>query len=433
MKLNRKTIYSIALVVVVCSGMLMTATCRYTRQLVPEIVHIQEEDSIIGTYQYGICIDSLYLADHTIRNGETLSLIFSRLGFDARQTEQIIRAAAGILDPARIRAGMGYTTFHATDSVREIQYIAFARSKTNYAILDLTADTVNAYEYTKEITLRRHYVEGVLHSSLWNSLRASGADPLLALKLSDVFAWQIDFFDIKEGDAFQVLYDVAYIDDTTVVNIASVQGAVFTHRGKEFVAIPFEQDSISEYFDEEGNSLRKAFLKAPLDYYRITSRFSNSRFHPVLKRYRAHHGVDYAAPVGTPVKTIGDGTVIAKGYEKGGGNYLKVKHNAVYTTTYMHLSKFEKGIQVGSRVRQGDVIAYVGSTGLSTGPHLDFRVHKHGTPIDPLQMDAPPSEPVKPELQDNFLLAKQQFYAELDSFRVEHIGQRTEAIASLLN
>lgn len=230
------------------------------------------------------------------------------------------------------------------------------------------------------------------------------------------------FFDVKEGDAFRLIYDVAYMDDTTAVNIASIQGAVFTHKGKDYVAIPFEQDSVAEYFDEEGNSLRKAFLKAPLDFYRITSRFSNSRFHPVLKRYRAHHGVDYAAPVGTPVKSIGDGTVIAKGYEKGGGNYLKVKHNSVYTTTYMHLSKFAKGLQVGSRVRQGDVIAYVGSTGLSTGPHLDFRVHKNGSPIDPLQMDAPPSEPVKPELQDSFALIRQLVLAEMDSYRIEQAG-----------
>ena len=163
--------------------------------------------------------------------------------------------------------------------------------------------------------------------------------------------------------------------------------------------------------------MRKAFLKAPLDIFRITSRFTNARFHPILKRYRAHHGVDYAAPVGTPVKSIGAGTVIAKGYQNGGGNFLKVQHNSVYTTTYMHLSRFAKGIQVGSHVQQGEVIAYVGSTGLSTGPHLDFRVHKNGQPINPLNMEAPPSLPVKPELRDSFQLAKQQFFAELDSMQ----------------
>lgn len=243
----------------------------------------------------------------------------------------------------------------------------------------------------------------------------------MAINIADVFAWQIDFYDVKEGDSFRVLYDIAYIDDTTALNISGIQGAIFTHQGKDFVAIPFTQDSVSEYFDQDGNSLRKAFLKAPLDIFRITSRFTNARFHPILKRYRAHHGVDYAAPVGTPVKSIGAGTIIAKGYQNGGGNFLKVKHNSVYTTTYMHLSKFAKGIQVGSHVQQGEVIAYVGSTGLSTGPHLDFRVHKNGQPINPLNMEAPPSLPVKAELRDSFAIVKQQVLAELDSMQTRHI------------
>ncbi|NLZ94956.1 MAG: M23 family metallopeptidase, partial [Bacteroidales bacterium] len=168
------------------------------------------------------------------------------------------------------------------------------------------------------------------------------------------------------------------------------------------------------------NSLRKQFLKAPLDYFRISSKFSNSRYHPVLKRYRAHHGVDYAAPTGTPVKTVGDGVVIARGYQKGGGgNYLKIKHNSVYTTTYMHMSRFAKGIQNGTSVRQGEVIGYVGATGLATGPHLDYRVHKNNVPIDPLKMEAPPSYPVKPELIDSFLVVRDKVLMELDS--MEHV------------
>jgi murein DD-endopeptidase MepM/ murein hydrolase activator NlpD len=316
---------------------------------------------------------------------------------------------------------MHYYTFTTQDSVANIHYIAFAKSQVDYAIIDLTKDSIHAYEFNKPITIKRHYTEGTISSSLWNVIKSQGADPLLAIKIADVYAWQIDFFDVKEGDAFRVLYDVAYIDDTTALNISSIQGAIFTHQGKEFTAIPFTQDSVFEYFDPEGKSLRKAFLKAPLDFFRITSRFSNARFHPILKRYRAHHGVDYAAPVGTPVKSIGAGTVIAKGYMGGGGNTIKVKHNSVYTTTYMHLSKYAKGIQVGSHVQQGEIIGYVGSTGLSTGPHLDFRVHKNGQPINPLQMEAPPSLPVKPELIDSFTVVKQNVLAELDSMQLKTI------------
>lgn len=397
-------------------------SCTQPRQQAESEEEVNSEwlDSLQHVYQYGICIDSLDVTEYRMKNGDNPASIFASLGFPAIKADSISRASVGVLDPTKLRAGMHYSTFTTTDSLAEIRYIAFAKSMTDYAVIDLTGDTIRAYEFCKPITLKRQYVEGTLNSSLWNVIKASGADPLLALMLSDVYAWQIDFFDIKDGDSFKVLYDVAFIDDTTQLNISSIEGAIFTHQGKDFVAIPFTQDSVFEYFDEEGNSLRKAFLKAPLDFFRITSRFTNARFHPILKRYRAHHGVDYAAPTGTPVRSIGAGTVIAKGYEGGGGNFLKIQHNSVYTTTYMHLSRFAKGIQKGSRVQQGEVVAYVGSTGLSTGPHLDFRVHKNNQPINPLQMEAPPSLPVKPELRDSFALAKQRMTAQLDSFHLHN-------------
>lgn len=402
------------------AGLICFFSCIQTRQPLAETDEVNSEwlDSLQHVYQYGICIDSLDVTDYLMKNGDNPASIFSRLGFTASMADSITRAAAGVLDPTKLRAGMPYSTFTTLDSMATIRYIAFAKSLTDYAVIDLTGDSVEAYAFSKPVTLKRKYVEGTLNSSLWNQIKASGADPLLAIKLSDVYAWQIDFFDIKDGDSFQVLYNEAYIDDTTALHIASIEGAVFKHQGKDFVAIPFMQDSVFEYFDMQGSSLRKAFLKAPLDFFRITSRFTNARFHPILKRYRAHHGVDYAAPAGTSVRSIGAGTVIAKGYQSGGGNYLKVKHNSVYTTTYMHLSRFAKGIQVGSHVQQGEVIAYVGSTGLSTGPHLDFRVHKNGQPINPLEMEAPPSLPVKPELRDTFAIVTRRVIAEMDSFRM---------------
>jgi murein DD-endopeptidase MepM/ murein hydrolase activator NlpD len=333
-----------------------------------------------------------------------------------------------VLDPAKLQAGRRYTTFTTRDSVPTIRYIAFGKTLTDFAVIDFTKDSVSSYSYEKPVTFQRRYMEGVLNTSLWNYLHRQGEDPLLALQIADIYAWQIDFFDVKEGDSFRVLYDVAFIDDTTELEIASIGGAVFNHRGKDFTAVPFTQDSIFEYFDEEGNSLRKEFLKAPLDFFRISSRFSNSRFHPVLKRYRAHHGVDYAAPTGTPVKSIGAGSVVGKGFQSGGGgNFLKIKHNSVYTTTYMHLSRFAQGIQAGKTVQQGEVIGYVGSTGLSTGPHLDFRVHKNGQPVDPQKMESPPSKPVKPELMDSFAVAKQSVFAELDSFRVTYQAMPTSS------
>lgn len=375
------------------------------------------KDSLQHIYEYGICIDTLNVTHYKINPGDNPALIFARLGFSALEADSINRASAAVLDPTRIRAGMNYCTFTTRDTIASIRYIAFAKTQTDYAVIDLTKRPIEAYTFTKPVTLKEKYIEGTITSSLWNVIKERGADPLLAIRISDVFAWQIDFFDVKEGDSFQVLYREAYIDDTTALEITSIDGAIFTHQGKPYYAFPFTQDSVSQYFDEAGNSLRKAFLKAPMDYYRITSRFTNARFHPILKRYRAHHGVDYAAPTGTPVKTIGDGTVIFKGFTNGGGHTLKIKHNSVYTTSYMHLSRYAKGLQTGSRVKQGDEIGYVGSTGLSTGPHLDFRVYKNGEPINPLDMEAPPSEPVKPELRDSFAVVKQTILHRLDSLK----------------
>ena len=402
--------------------LLLCISCKKTTQHSTEDEVDSEWVSNEGhIYEYGICIDSLDITRNIIKNGDNLSAIFGKLGFSARMTDSLCRASSNVLDPKRLKSGMTYATITKQDSAATIQYIVFAKSMTDFSIIDISgSDSIKTYEYSKEISLERRYMEGVITSSLWNNIKANGADPLLALKISDILAWQVDFFDVKDGDSFRVAYDVAFVDDTTELNIKSIEGLVFIHQGKEFTAIPFTQDSIREYFDAEGNSLRKEFLKAPLDFIRITSRFSNSRFHPVLKRYRAHHGVDYAAPTGTPVKAIGDGVVITKSYDaNGGGNYVKIKHNSVYTTTYMHLSRFGTGIQNGVHVKQGTVIGYVGSTGLSTGPHLDFRVHKNGQPINPLNMESPPSEPIKPELRDSFNIVKNKIFAEMEALQLK--------------
>lgn len=381
---------------------------------------VQEKPTSV--FKFGICVDSLDIEHYTVESGNLLSSIFNGLGLTANYAEQITEAITPYYHPSKLQIGNKYAVITSQDTLKDIKYLVFEKNITDFVVIDLCNENLTVYESTKPVSLKREYVEGTITSSLWNTLVNAGAPTLLALKLSDIYAWQIDFFDVKEGDSFRMIYDVAYIDDTTYVEIASIEAAVFTHKGKNFRAITFEQDSIKEYFDEEGNSLRKAFLKSPLDYYRISSKFSYSRFHPILKRYRPHHGIDYSAPTGTPVKSIGDGVVIERAYQGGGaGNYLKVKHNAVYTTTYMHLSKFGSGIEKGSKVKQGQVIGYVGSTGLSTGPHLDFRVHKNNQPINPLTMEAPPSIPVKPELRDSFILVQNQVMKELDSMR--QIGQ----------
>ncbi|NDV47713.1 metalloendopeptidase [Paludibacter sp. 221] len=392
--------------------------------------HSEERAEIEHIYRFGICIDSLDVNEYQIKSGDNLSKIYSDFGFSGREIDRIVKASSNLLPPKSLLPGTKYYSFTTQeDTLPKITNIVFARSKTDFVVIDLTADSIKADTFKKPVTIKRKYSEGTVETCLWDAIVASGTDPIIALKLSDIYAWQIDFFGIQKGDAFKVIYDAAYIDDTIPLNVESVEGAIFTHNKKDYIAVPFVQDDARIFFDENGNSLRRAFLKSPLDFFRITSKFTNSRYHPVLKRYRPHHGVDYAAPVGTPVKTIGDGVVIDKGFQKnGGGYYLKIKHNSVYTTTYMHLSRYAKGIQKGSRVKQGEVVAYVGSTGLSTGPHLDFRVHKNGTPINPLTMEAPADIPVKPELSDSFMIVKQGILNEIAFFNTV-VNDTTQLLA----
>jgi len=376
----------------------------------------QEEKEVENTCSYflDICVDSLNVNDYTIKSGENLSAIFSKLGLSANKSETIYKASADLLDPRRIRAGNTYYALTAQDSLQTLLYIVFAKSRIEHIIIDLTDEEISVYPYQKEITQKQLYLSGSIKSSLWNAIAGQGGNKNLAIQLEDIFAWQINFFAIQPKDSFQILYTESFIEDTLSVNILSIDGAVFIHERKKFTAIPFMQDSIMEYFDEEAQSLQRAFLKAPLNYSRISSGFSNSRFHPVLRINRAHHGVDYVAPSGTPVKSIGSGKVVARGFEAGGGgNYVRIQHNSVYSTTYMHLRSFAAGIQAGKQVQQGEVIGYVGSTGLSTGPHLDFRVYRNGSPINPLTMESPPSHPVKPELRDSFEIVKQEVMLKL--------------------
>ena len=222
---------------------------------------------------------------------------------------------------------------------------------------------------------------------------AKGMQPELAGELSEIFAWTVDFFGLQKGDSYKVFYEELFIEDKPL-GIGKIYGAQFVWTGDTITAVPFIQDGRETFFDVDGNSLRKAFLKAPLRFSRISSRYSSSRLHPILRIRRPHYGVDYAAPIGTPVQAIGDGRVTFAGTESGAGRVVRIVHNSVYSTAYLHLSGFGKGISAGAHVKQGDIIGFVGSSGLSTGPHLDFRFYKNGSPVDPLSVEAPPVEPV---------------------------------------
>jgi murein DD-endopeptidase MepM/ murein hydrolase activator NlpD len=228
-----------------------------------------------------------------------------------------------------------------------------------------------------------------------------GMQPALVGDMSEIFAWTVDFFGLQKGDNFKVIYEEFFIDGKSF-GTGRIYGAQFNRTGSSITAIPFIQDGKESYFDINGNSLRKAFLKAPLQFSRISSHFSSARMHPILRIVRPHYGVDYAAPIGTPVHAIGDGRIISATDGGGEGKMVRIQHNSVYATAYMHLSRFGDGIRAGAFVKQKDIIGYVGTSGLSTGPHLDFRFYMNGTPVDPLKVDAPPVEPISEENKVKF-------------------------------
>ena len=336
------------------------------------------------------------------------------LGISYFDINKILEKTVPVFDVRKFKTGNKYFTFSRLDSTHKLQYFVYERDAINYLVLGFS-DSIKVWSGVKQIDTLRNTFAGSIHTSLWNSFTDKGSNPMMANELSEIYAWTIDFFGLQQGDSLRVIYDEYFVDSISI-GIGKVYGAWFRHMNRDFWAIPFMQDSTESFFDEEGQSLRKAFLKAPLRFSRISSRFSNSRLHPILKIRRPHHGVDYTAPVGTPVYSIGDGVVIQTSYSGGAGNMVKIKHNSIYTTVYMHLSKYGSGIRKGVYVKQGTVIGYVGSTGLSTGPHLDFRFYKNGNPVDPLKVEAPAVEPVKKENLDTFGVKKALIMKEVAAF-----------------
>lgn len=365
---------------------------------------------------YGIDADDYRLETAEIGPGETLGRILSGYGLSAAAIDRLDRKAREEFPLRQIRAGHSYTAFIHEDSLNapHLDFLAYEISQTDYVVFGFHDDSVSIRRDAKPCTLRRTVKSAVISSSLWGAIMQEKLPYALAAELEDIYQWSISFFDIQQGDSFTVIYDERFIDDTVSVGIGRIWGAKFTQGDKTTYAIPFRQGGKIQYWEADGKSLRKQMLKTPLKYSRISSKFSYARLHPVHKVYRPHTGVDFAAPKGTPVHAVADGVVIFKGWGGGGGNTLKIKHANNMQTGYLHLSGFAKGIAKGSRVSQGQLIGYVGSTGTSTGPHLDYRVWKGGKPINPLKIPSEPSEPIARENEAAFAYVRDRIVAELE-------------------
>ena len=366
---------------------------------------------------YGIDCGSYEIRTDHIGNGQTISHILGSLGVSAAGIDMIDRTCRPVFDLRNIRAGRSYTAFMEADSVsNHLAHFVYEKNNTDYIVISLTGDTVSIREGHKDVSILRRKETAKIsktNNSLWNATIAAGIPAGIPAQMEDIFGWSVDFFGLQEGDEFTVIFDEQWIDSLRV-GTGMVWGAEFRHNGKTYRAIPFRQEGHLAYWDENGNSLRRQFLKAPLKYTRISSKFSPSRLHPIYKVRRPHLGVDYAAPAGTEIVAIADGVVTEKRWDsKGGGNILKIKHSNNYISGYLHLKGYAKGIAVGKRVSQGEPIGYVGSTGASTGPHLDFRIWKSGQAIDPLKIPSDPVEPINDANRSAFEAIKEKIIAEL--------------------
>lgn len=365
--------------------------------------------------RYGLNVDSFSVKTGKIEDGMFLGTLFDKFNVSSK-LHKIVQKCDTVFDVRHIKSGQKYSVFFMKDSIADSlkapSFIVYEKNKVDFIVFDLR-DTLNVYSGKKKVVIKIKETAGETKSSLWFAMEDAGVKPILANDLSEIYAWSIDFFGLQNGDRFKIIYEEKFINDTSI-GYGKIIASYFEHYHDSIYAIPFKQDSVLSFFDLKGNSLRKAFLKAPLKFSRISSGFTYARKHPILKIVRPHLGVDYAAPSGTPVHALGDGVVIKRVYTRGGGNYIKIKHNSVYSTGYMHLKGFAKGIKVGTRVSQGQVIGYVGMTGLATGPHLDFRVWQNGKNINPLHVDAPPVKPIKEENKAAYEKVKKEYKDRLD-------------------
>ena len=369
------------------------------------IVHIPE-------FKFGINLDSFRYETHKIKWGQNFSDILSRHGLSNKKIYDASLAIKPFFNLKKLKNGNFFTLFYKHNNSKP-SFFVYETSVYDYLVCSLD-ESVEASITKRKITYKEKKIEGKINSSLYLSFDDLNYPIELVNKMVDIFAWQIDFFRINPGDHYEILYTEEIID-SVVVGISNVKAARFTHNKKDFYAFSYNQGLGNDYFDENGKSLRKTFLRSPLNFYRISSRYRKKRFHPVLKRYRDHLGTDYAAPRGTPIMTVADGKIIEARYGRNNGYFVKVKHNNIYSTQYLHMSKFAKGIKPGKNVRQGDIIGYVGSTGLATGPHVCYRFWRNGKQVDPYkQNDLPDGEPILAQHLSAYNYVKEKYLKILD-------------------
>ena len=354
-------------------------------------------------YKYGFNVDSFDIIVDTVKANWTLSHMLLPYGINQVEINDAYnKSKDSLVGLKHISKGKPFTIFYPKGDSIKAQYCVYQKNKIEYIVYDFT-DTINVYKKEKDVTIQRKMGSGIITSSLWNAFIDNGLSANLVMNFAQIYQWSIDFFSLKKGDSFKVIYDEKFVEGESV-GYGDIHAVAFNHYDSTYYAIPFDNGESVCNYDYKGGSLKKALLKAPLEFTRVSSKFSYHRKHPVLGIVRPHLGVDYAAPRGTPVVTVGDGVITFAGWSGGAGRLIKIKHTNGIETMYMHLYKIN--VKKGQHVSQGQVIGQVGSTGLSTGPHLDYRIRINGKYVDPLSAKIPTSEPLKEELLPEFNLVR---------------------------
>lgn len=379
----------------------------------------QSETINESKFEYEICVDSLNVVKGKIKKNQTLGEILFFHHVDHPEINKIVQASKDVFNLRSARVNKNYTVLCNQDSVAKARYFIYDISAVEYVVFDI-GDSINVYRGEKEVEIKIRKASGVIKTSLSDALTEKNMNYNLVHELSsNIYAWTIDFFRIQKGDYFHLVFEEKYVDNE-LIGIGKVIAANFNHSKEDHFAFYFEEDeNFGDYFDEKGGTLRKAFLRAPLNFSRISSSYSKRRRHPVTGRIKPHLGTDYAAPKGTKILSTANGVVTEARFKRNNGNYVKIRHNNTYTTQYLHMSKIKSGIRPGVKVKQGDVIGFVGSTGLATGPHVCYRFWKNGVQVDPYKQDLPPGKPVKDKNKQEFTQLKDSLMTVLNSISLE--------------
>ena len=414
---------------VLFSLVLLSIACKNEVKEPIQTVEVIEPEEV---YEFGFNLKDYFVKRDTIRKGDSFGEILQRNQIDYSKIFQIAQLTKDSFDITKLQIGKPYTLLCSNDSLQEPKCFIYQPTKTDYVVVNFQ-DSIHAYSSTKPIKYVEKEVSGIIESNISEALDKQGKSVILAYKMSDVYAWTIDFFRLQKNDKFKVIYTEKYIDDSIYAGIDNIKAAYFEHKGEPFYAFEFETDTVKglkDYFSEDAKNLRRAFLKAPVEYKRISSRYNlNRRIALYGNRVRPHKGTDFAADIGTPIRSTANGTVIESAKRGGNGNYVKVKHNSTYTTQYLHMRN--RAVKVGDFVKQGDIIGYVGMTGNTSGPHVCYRFWKNGKQVDPFKQKLPEAEPISDSLKAEYLDFIKPIKIQLDNIEYDYPIETEEQVLDI--